>query len=130
MTTNAPVQATIIAPHDVQSLCLIAGYSWTWSDREHVAPPSADEIFDSLRHAFSSEARSVTFMVAHGTDQTHKMIDFIEGIVTGVRYESGASGMLLVELKSEDPRWTKVHGFYDCRPDAGAKGWLSLTPRR
>ena len=64
-------------------------------------------------------------------DAPHRQIDFIEGRITGVRYESGATGMLLVEMNCTDARWTKVHGFYDCREDGqSVAGWLSLTPRR
>lgn len=130
MTINAPVQAQIIVPEDVDTLCLVAGYNWTWGARKKVLPPELDAIFESLKLAFSPSSQTVTFMVAHGTSETLKMIDFIEGVITGVRYESGAQGMLLIELKSEDPRWTKVHGYYGCRPGSRPNGWLSLTPRR
>lgn len=130
MTINAPVQAPIINPEDVYGLLMAANFNWTWGDREHAQPPSHDEVFEAAKHAFSTTPVSVTFMVAT-TVGDFKMIDFITGRVTGVRYESALPGMLMIELNSDDKRWTKIHGYYNCRPGSDkVSGWLSLTPRR
>lgn len=130
MTTNAPVQAMIINPDDVHGLVMAAHYNWTWGERAHVQPPTHEEIFEASKYAFSTSPRTVTFMVAVDLDD-FKLIDFVEGRITGVRYESGCTGMLMIEMKSEDKRWTKIHGFYDCHSSSPkVSGWLSLTPRR
>lgn len=130
MTINAPVQAPIINPEDVNGLVMAAGFNWTWVERAHAQPPSHEEIFESAKLAFSEKPTFVTFMVAVTVGET-KMIDFITGRITSVRYESGIPGMLMIELNSDDKRWTKIHGYYNCRPESSrVSGWLSLTLRR
>jgi hypothetical protein len=130
MTINAPVQATIIHPQEVHDLVMNQHFSWVWGERAEAAPPTADEIWESARTAFSEKSVTVTFMLAV-TMQGHKFIDFIDTIVTGVSYESGAEGMLNIELNTEDKRWTKISGFYSCRQGTkSSSGWLKLTPRR
>lgn len=130
MAINAPVQATIIHPGAVPGLVTNHHYNWVWGERKEVSPPSLDEIWESAMSAFSANPSTVTFMVSV-TAAGSKFIDFIDAVVTGVKYESGAQGMLLIELSTEDNRWIKVSGFYDCRPgNPRSSGWLTLTPRR
>lgn len=129
MTINAPVQASIIHPEDVHDLVMNQHFSWVWGERTETAPPTVDEIWESARTAFSEKHVSVTFMLAV-TMPSQKFIDFIDAIVTGVSYESGAEGMLNIELNTHDKRWTKISGFYSCRRGAvKSSGWLKLTPR-
>lgn len=130
MAINAPVRARIINATEVEDLVVNQNHHWVWGERTHAHNPAHAEIWHKAATTFGVNPQTVIFMVAV-ENGSQKFIDLIEGTISGVRYESGAEGMLNIELRSADPRWTKIHGFYDCRHGVYATcGWLSLTPRR